>query len=241
MIYLDVREGVSGDMLLSALLGLLDENERSEAVRRIVTTAASHGLEFRFSEILDSGDRGYGISCVSKESGPHGRDRTEAFEILASMQRDLESKSLIPNEILMAIFEAEAEAHGESPETVHIHEIGRAEAILNMAGIGMLADMLRMEGHEEICCSSVTIGKGTVVISHGAIRIPAPASKILLRGFDFEEGTVPGERATPTGIAALKVLCREQNEAYPDKYLKRSFGYGTKRFAGRLGRVVAYS
>jgi len=241
MVYLDVREGVSADMLLSALLGLLEDEQRAESVKKLEKAAASLGVEFRLVEIADSGDKGYGLSYVGVGPASHGRNLDEALELLSSIQNDLGSRSQTTTEILMAIFNAEAEAHGERPETVHLHEIGRAEGILNIAGIGMVADLLRRNGRETFRCSSITIGKGTVVIGHGAIRIPAPASKILLRGLIYDEGIMPGERATPTGIAALKVLCKLQREEHPDKYARRSVGFGTKRFGGRLGRVVAYS
>lgn len=241
MVYLDVREGVSGDMLLSALLGLLDEKDRAEAVARLDKGATNMGLRFNIIEMADFGDVGLGISYTGTEPSWHGLELDKALSLMSRIQGDYGSESETAKEILMAIFAAEAEAHGETPESVHLHEIGRPEGILNIAGIGLVADQLKRREKGRFQCSTITIGRGTVVISHGVIRVPAPASKILLRGLVHEEGTIPGERATPTGIAALKVLCKHQTSKLPKNPVRRSVGFGTKRFGGRLGRVVAYS
>jgi uncharacterized protein (DUF111 family) len=112
--------------------------------------------------------------------------------------------------------------------------------MMNIAGISFVSALLSKEGDEEFVCSTITTGRGVVVVSHGAIRIPAPASAFLLRGLKNEQGSSPGERATPTGIAAAKTLVSTQSDDVPDRFSRRSIGFGTKRFGGRLGRTTLY-
>jgi uncharacterized protein (DUF111 family) len=112
--------------------------------------------------------------------------------------------------------------------------------MMNIAGIGFVSALLSRDGDEEYVCSTITTGRGVVVVSHGAIRIPAPASAFLLRGLKNEQGPSPGERATPTGIAAVKTLVSTQSDVVPDRFSRESIGFGTKRFGGRLGRTTLY-
>ena len=139
------------------------------------------------------------------------------------------------------VFEAESEAHGQPVDQVHLHEIGRPQGILNMAVIGLLSQILLRDGGGGFVASKIITGKGVTVVSHGAVRIPPPAARILLRGLSHGEGEAAGERATPTGIAALKVLASSQTDTVPvDHFVRRGVGFGSKRFGGRLGRTVLY-
>jgi len=109
---------------------------------------------------------------------------------------------------------------------------------VNMYGISKAHSMLREAGAGDFICSTITTGKGIVVIAHGAVRVPAPACKHLLKGLKHETGNEPGERATPTGLAAVRVLARSQSDDTPIECRKRSVGFGTRRFGGRLGRTI---
>ena len=237
MIFIDAREGLSGDMLLAAMLGLLDEPERTSTVGLLKKSSAKRGIEFRFMEIEEEGQKGLGIAYVQPEPSSYGVSRDECYARLDLIEREIDSGSPIGKRILDNIFEAEAEAHAMPVAEVHLHEIGRTQALMNIAGIGLVSTRLSKGGDEEFVCSTIATGMGVTVVSHGAIRIPSPASTILLRGLKHEPGGSPGERATPTGIAAVKTLSRRQAEP-PHEFSKKSVGFGTRRFAGRLGRTT---
>ena len=238
MIFIDAREGVSGDMLLAAMIGLLDRDKRQDAIKRLTRASEEQGLGFKLLELEDQGEAGLGITYLQPEPASHGVSYDEAFELLEKIERDLGPSSDTGRKILESIFKAEAEAHGAPARQVHLHEMGRPQAMMNIAGIGMLASELLAEGAQGFSCSTITTGKGIVVVSHGAVRVPAPATAILLKGLRHEPGLDPGERATPTAIAAIKVLASSQTDKPPQKFSKRSVGYGTKRFGDRLGRTV---
>ena len=146
--------------------------------------------------------------------------------------------SAIGARILDELFRAESAVHGRPINEVHLHEVGRASAILNMFGTGLVHSILTKAGAGEFVCSTIVTGKGIVVIAHGAVRVPAPACKKLLEGLMHETGPDPGERATPTGLAAVRALAHSQSDEIPTEYRRRSIGFGTRRFGGRLGRTV---
>lgn len=238
MIFIDAREGLSGDMLLAAMIGLLDDDDRRRSAERIEAAALAHGLEFELLSIEESGESGLGISY--REPEPLVVQETsyeQCFSVLAEMEGQIGPNAPAARAILRVIFEAEGQAHGLPPEEVHLHEIARPQAMLNIAAIGHLSQRLSEVTGGPLVCSTITTGRGIVVVSHGAVRVPPPASLALLKDMMHQPGDSPGERATPTGIAAVKALMHHQSDVVPTEFKKRSIGFGTRRFAGRLGRT----
>lgn len=241
MIFIDAREGLSGDMLVAAMLDLLDPRLKKEASSRIERAATLHAIGFSSSEIEEDGDKGLSINYRLAEPTVTGASYDSSFVLLEDFENHLDSHAPTGRLILKAVFEAESEAHGVPVEQVHLHEIGRPQGILNMAVIGMLAHMLLNDGGEGFVASKIVTGRGVTVFSHGAVRIPPPAARILLRELRHEEGEAAGERATPTGIAALKVLASSQTNMVPvNHFIRKGVGFGSKRFGGRLGRTILY-
>ena len=237
--YIDAREGLSGDMLLAAMMGMLDNDERTRTAERMKAAALAHGLEFELLSIEELGESGLGISY--REPEPLVIQETSyerCFSVLAEIERQIGSKAPAARAILRVIFEAEGQAHGLPPQEVHLHEIARPQAMLNIAAIGHLSQRLIEATGGPFVGSTITTGRGIVVVSHGAVRVPPPASLALLKDMIHQPGDAPGERATPTGIAAMKALVDRPSDDVPTRFKKRSIGFGTKRFTGRLGRTV---
>jgi uncharacterized protein (DUF111 family) len=224
-------------MLLAAMIELSGEPESEGIKSRMAVASDRYGLRFCATPMEEDEDRGLALSYISKAaSGPGTTSYEEAHSRLSDIGSVLGPGVDIGRRILDRIFEAEAAAHRTPKTEVHLHEIGRPQALLNIAGIGHVAHLLSARG-ETFACTSITTGKGTVVTAHGPVRIPAPATAHLLRGLDHLEGESPGERATPTGVGAVSVLCSGQTDYIPGAYARKGVGFGTKRFAGRLGRV----
>ncbi len=237
MIVIDAREGVSGDMLLAAMLGMFDQERREDHGRRLGSASHEFGVEMVVSEVEEGGERGLGISYLRPEPFRYGSSYDECFRTVRAIDKAIDSDGKVSGGILEAIFDAEGEAHGVDPTEVHLHELARPQALMNIAGIGLLSSELLKAGAGGFVSTTITTGKGLVVVGHGAVRVPPPVSEILLRGLRHEMGDAPGERATPTGIAAIKVLARSQVETVPTTHTRKAVGFGTKRFAGRLGRT----
>ncbi len=238
MIFIDAREGLAGDMLLSAMIGLLDAEDRDAFLDEFARAADVEGVRFTLLDVEDAGDKGVSLAYSRSESELPGTNYHECLARLKGVNVVLGSTGATSVKILDHVFQAESEAHALPKEEVHLHEIGRPQAVLNICGIGRLAEILVEKGAGDFVCSTISTGGGVVVISHGAVRIPPPATAILLRGLRHVTGDSPGERATPTGIAAVKALMGWQSDTPPEPFRRRSVGFGTKRFAGRLGRTA---
>jgi uncharacterized protein (DUF111 family) len=238
MIFIDAREGLSGDMLLSAMIGLLDHVDRDAFLGRLENAAKGERVTFELLDVEDAGDIGLSMAYSRREPDSPETGISEALDRLERIDEALGGSGGISRRILGLVFEAESEAHGLPEDEVHLHEIGRPQAMLNICGIGSAAKMLEGRGAEGFMCSTISTGGGVVTISHGAFRVPPPATAILLRGLRHVSGDSPGERATPTGIAAVRAIIGSQSDDIPAAFRRRSVGFGTRRFAGRLGRTV---
>jgi uncharacterized protein (TIGR00299 family) protein len=107
--------------------------------------------------------------------------------------------------VFRRLAEAEAEVHGSTPEKVHFHEVGAADALVDVTGT---IEGLRALGVSEVYSSPLRLGRGAVQSQHGLIPIPAPATALLLRGVPVEMPDIEAELVTPTGAALLTTLVR---------------------------------
>lgn len=99
--------------------------------------------------------------------------------------------------------EAEAKVHGVNLETVHFHEIGAVDTIVDVVGSMVLFDALKVE---KVVCSPVDLGSGYVECAHGKMSVPAPACAELAQGLTSFGSDCGMERATPTGLTVLRTL-----------------------------------
>jgi uncharacterized protein (TIGR00299 family) protein len=125
------------------------------------------------------------------------------------------------------IGEAESTVHGGSLETVHLHELGTLDAIVDIVGCCLLVDML---GLTDITASPVHVGSGFVRCDHGILPIPAPATAEILKGVPRYGGQIVGELCTPTGAALLKHFVMRFGGMSQLKVTKIGYGMGTKDF-----------
>jgi uncharacterized protein (TIGR00299 family) protein len=105
--------------------------------------------------------------------------------------------------IFTRLAQAEAKVHGTTIEKVHFHEVGAVDAIIDVVGACMALEML---GIENIVCSPIPVGSGTIQCEHGVMPVPAPATAELLKGVPIAACAEVGELVTPTGAAILTAL-----------------------------------
>lgn len=128
---------------------------------------------------------------------------------LSDIEEIISGSDLLPRvkERALSVFrrlaEAEAKVHGADIDSVHFHEVGAADAIVDIVGacVG-----LEYFGVESVYASSINVGGGTVECDHGIMPVPAPATAELLRGVPTYSTGEIGELATPTGAAILSTL-----------------------------------
>jgi hypothetical protein len=123
--------------------------------------------------------------------------------------------------------EAEAKAHGVPIESVHFHEVGAVDSIVDLVGAAAAVEEL---APERITCGPVNLGSGRFRTDHGELSVPAPATAELLRGFPVTSGP-GGELTTPTGAVLLACLVQESVEL-PAMVLEGvGYGLGKKELA----------
>ncbi len=142
--------------------------------------------------------------------------------------------------IFSLLAEAEARVHGKSVDDVQFHEVGAWDSIADIVAAGWLVQAL---GALRWTVGAIPLGNGRIRSAHGLLAVPAPATTLLLEGFETLDDGIAGERVTPTGAAILRYLSnRGPVKAMPRRLIGSAHGFGTKRLAGVSNclRVLAF-
>jgi uncharacterized protein (TIGR00299 family) protein len=215
-LYFDCFAGASGDMILGALVGVgVDPRFLQEELALLGVS----GYEVEF----DSVDRA-GISATRA----HVRTaREHAHRHLADILKIIDESRLSTNvkgraaRIFTRLAEAEARVHNQAVGSVHFHEVGALDAIIDVVGASIGFEAL---GVERFVSSALHVGSGTVEMAHGRFPVPPPAVVELLKGAPLYASDIQGELVTPTGAAIISAVCREYG-ALPKMMVERT-GYG---------------
>jgi pyridinium-3,5-bisthiocarboxylic acid mononucleotide nickel chelatase len=191
--WLDLTNGVSGDMMLGALA--------SAGVRVEVMADALRPLglpiTLRAEQVTRAGMAATRVVVDAPEQGQPVRRWREVRDILRAVAEPVQALAV---EIFTALAQAEAHVHGCDPGDVHFHEVGALDAIADVvaAAAGFVA-----LGLGECVVGPIALGGGTARSAHGLIPIPGPAVLALLRaaGAPATGGPDQVELATPTGVA----------------------------------------
>lgn len=136
------------------------------------------------------------------------------------------------HERAVAIFEAlaraEAEVHHTDVDHVHFHEVGAVDSIVDIVGAAWCLDRL---GIDACTVAPFPTGSGFVDTEHGRLAVPAPATALLIRGFDVKMGDGDGELVTPTGAAILAAMAKPMRPRM--RVEAGGAGAGTKRLRDR--------
>jgi pyridinium-3,5-bisthiocarboxylic acid mononucleotide nickel chelatase len=158
----------------------------------------------------------------------HGRGLTEIRKIISAASIS-ESAKKTAIRIFEALGRAEAKIHNTSIEAVHFHEVGAVDAMVDIVCAAVGAEAL---GVDQIICSSLNVGGGTVKCAHGTIPVPAPATVELLGDAPVYSSGPQVELVTPTGAAIVKILASGFG-TFPAMKIERSgYGAGSRDFPG---------
>jgi hypothetical protein len=207
--YLDCLSGISGDMLLGALVdaGLSPDDLRGE-----LSKLPLQGYRLESARTQRVGLAATQVSVTLEEAEqPHRRlpDILTLIEKSGLPDADKQRGS----EIFRNLAGAEAEVHGREPDEVQFHEVGAVDAIIDV--MGAVAG-LRLLAVEQLYCSPLPAGAGWVETQHGQLPVPAPATLALLTkaGAPLRAGPdVDMELVTPTGAAIVSTLARFERPA----------------------------
>ena len=129
--------------------------------------------------------------------------------------------------VFQRLAEAESTVHGVSIEKVHFHEVGAADSIADIVGACVAFDLLNVE---QVCCSAINVGSGTVNTEHGVLPIPAPSTANLLAGKPIYAKGPAMELTTPTGAAIAVALSSSFGVMPPMRISNIGYGAGDRDF-----------
>lgn len=214
--YFDCFSGISGDMVLGALIDLgVPVDWISAQLHKLPLSGFSLRVEKTFRSHI-AGTRVH----VDIDDAGHFRTWFDIRELIgaADLPEPVRSRSLA---VFSRLAEVEARIHGCAVDEVHFHEVGGTDGIVDIVGAVCGIDYLHIE---RIVSSPLPLGKGFVRCRHGEIPVPAPATVRLLEGVPVYGSGIETELVTPTG-AALIVSLAEGFGELPDMCLETS-GYG---------------
>ncbi|HHB75054.1 MAG TPA: nickel pincer cofactor biosynthesis protein LarC [Desulfobulbus sp.] len=196
--YLDCFSGVSGNMLLGALLDCgLAEND----LRKTLNALPVSGYRLHVQQAMVNGLAASLVTVDVEDRQPH-RHLAEIAEILAAsnLPDSIKTKSLA---VFTRLAEAEATVHGTTPEQIHFHEVGAVDALIDIVGTVAGFDLLHID---RIFCSPLPVPNGLTICKHGTIPLPAPAVCALLQGVPMYGVGLTMELVTPPGAALVREL-----------------------------------
>ncbi|MEQ1953784.1 LarC family nickel insertion protein [Mesorhizobium sp. CN2-181] len=171
----------------------------------------------------------------SHDHHPHAHDHHVGDGGFRDMVARIEAAPLHPGTathaiaILTIIAEAEAAIHKVPLANVHFHELADWDSLLDVTCAGSIAAAL--EG-STWSVSDLPRGGGLVRTAHGLLPVPAPATAAILKGFDWRDDGIAGERVTPTGAAILKHLVDPGKPQAAGRLAALGTGAGTKKLPG---------
>jgi len=199
LLYLDCFGGISGDMLLGALI---DAGVPLETVQSQLQSLELEGYALQACAQKTHGITGTKIIVeVEEKQQPH-RTWQDIRQLIENSKLELSVKDTVMK-IFARLAQAEGKVHGVAPELVHFHEVGAVDSIVDIVGIAIA---LHEAGIEKVACSSLPTGYGYVKCWHGLLPIPAPATAELLKGLPLRSLNVEGELVTPTGASLVATL-----------------------------------
>jgi uncharacterized protein (TIGR00299 family) protein len=158
----------------------------------------------------------------------HGRGLKEIREVIQRAAISDCAKQSAAS-IFEALGEAEAKIHNTDVESVHFHEVGAVDAMVDIICAAVGAEALAVD---EIVCSPLNVGGGTVQCAHGILPVPAPATLELLRGAPVYSSGIQAELVTPTGAAIVKRLAKRFDSFPAMKVERTGYGAGSRDFPG---------
>jgi uncharacterized protein (TIGR00299 family) protein len=218
--YLDCFSGISGNMMLGALLDAGLELERLETE---LAKLPISGYKLKVEPVKRHGLGGTHVEVEVSETGVE-RHLHHVEEIIESsdLPEEVQQRGM---DIFRRLAQAEAKVHGAPVESIHFHEVGAMDAIVDVVGAAIGLWLL---GIDQVYASPVHVGRGTVKCAHGVLPVPAPATLELLQGVPVYGRDVDAELVTPTGAAILTTVAEAFGAAPPMQVNHIGYGAGTR-------------
>ena len=231
VLYLDCSSGVSGDMLLGALIDMGLPVDRLQAALADILPA---GCSLEATRVQRAGISATQFRVVEPANLGHGHQH--AHRHLGQIVALIEGMSLPASakgkaiDLFRRLGTVEAAIHGIPVERVHFHEVGALDSIVDIVGAVWAIEQLGVSG---VVSSPLNVGSGTVDTSHGRLPVPAPATLRLLEGAPVYSTGTPMELVTPTGALLVTGHAASYGAMPAMTITKAGYGAGSREIAGQ--------
>ncbi|MDX2818333.1 nickel pincer cofactor biosynthesis protein LarC [Streptomyces sp. PA03-5A] len=220
--------GLAGDMLLGALI---DAGAPLDRIRSAVSATGLTGWDLTAERVTD---HGLAATRARVEVTDPCTERHAAEVIEMASRAAPRPVATLAVAALTAIAEVEGRLHDADPATVHLHELGGHDALVDIVGS---AAALHALGVTDVISSPLPLGRGEVNSAHGVLPCPAPATLALLTGAAVRGCDLPGETVTPTGAALLRAVRARYGPPPPMTLGATGYGAGSRRLPDRPNLV----
>jgi len=228
--YFDAGSGISGDMTVGALLDAGGSRLDVERLRAALGLLDLHGYRIDLARVRVAGVPAASFRVTIDETLEGERD----WQAIRGMIESAAARGLTPGtvdrslRVFHALAVAEGRVHGVAADSVHFHEVGAVDSIVDIVSACWCLDELDIEA---CFVGPIPSGSGRVETAHGILPVPAPATLTLLQGFEVVAGDGEGELVTPTGAAILAALAKPLRPGF--RLEASGSGAGTRRLADR--------
>jgi len=230
--------GISGDMMLSALVNLgANKSKIIEGVR--IAEKNLNGSIIKnidFSKVNKLGIEATELILDFKEENQK-RKGIEIQKCIEKSSVDVGLSDLAKQFAISSIdtlIKAESKIHGGTLSLVHLHEVSSIDTVVDILGTAIALDDLKIL-NDEIISTPVAVGGGSLTFSHGTTSNPTNAILEILKnsGITISGGQIKDELTTPTGASLLVNLTKTCFDYYPKMKIDSiGYGAGTKNFDG---------
>ncbi len=197
--YFDCFSGISGDMILGALI---DAGLSLKRLEEALAPLKLPGYRLSAKTVEKAGVRATKVDVVVDDRKVPIRDYPQMVSVFRQgrLPRTAETSAL---QVLERLARAEADVHGKKLSQLHFHELGGVDTLVDIAGAVLGLSLL---GVDEVYASPLNIGGG--MTRSAAFPIPAPATAALLAGVPVYSSGIDRELTTPTGAAIIGTLAK---------------------------------
>ncbi|OZE63419.1 TIGR00299 family protein [Rhodococcus sp. 02-925g] len=230
ILWLNPIAGISGDMMLGALLDL---GAPIETLREAIASTGITGWTLDVESVERQGVRA--LHAVVDVDDVVSERHAHELITMAERARPREAADLAAAAV-RALARIESRIHDTPVESVHLHELGGVDTIVDTVGV---ASALHALDIDEVWSGPVGLGVGQTRAAHGIIPVPAPATLELLRGSRVRGIDSDTETVTPTG-AALLAAANTRYGPVPEMTMDAvGYGAGTRDTPGRPNVLTA--
>lgn len=224
ILWLNPFSGISGDMLLGALLDL---GAPLDAIRAAVASTGLTGWELTAGPVQRAGL----AACQARVRVDDDVPARHAAELLTLARAAVPAAAgRLAAAAITALAEAEGRIHGVPAAEVHLHELGGVDTIVDTVGVAAALDAL---GVSAVWSAPLALGAGVIEMRHGQFPAPAPAAVALLDGAAVTGVAGAAETVTPTGAALLRAAGCRYGPMPAMRMAGSGYGAGGREVPGR--------